>query len=48
MFFSFYRQFIKHETGFAIAIHYNLYNKKTHIHKDEIYRLNQLKKIYIM
>ena len=23
-----------------LAIHYNLYNKKTHIHKDEIYRLN--------
>ena len=30
----------KHEAAIAyIAIHYNLYNKKTHIHKDEIYRL---------
>ena len=31
-----------------IAIHYNLYNKKTHIHKDEIYRLNLLKKYIFM
>ena len=23
----------------SIAIHYNLYNKKAHIHKDKIYRL---------
>ena len=23
-----------------IALHYSLYNKKTHIHKDKAYRLN--------
>ena len=37
---SYYIIIVSSEMHVQLEIHYNLYNKKTYIHKDEIYILN--------